>query len=166
MECFCFQKYILSLIKGVYDEVGFSDRPNDEMLTIYKRIDVINIACLMEYVDCVKQAVTNFHNWMMAPNPDAYNPYEIFSMNLDDLKFDLVNWYFFFNLILSRISPNLRNTVYCTAVRVGGAEQWHFIRERFAHARSGSERDLLLTALGCTRLPWLLIRFIVFTILN
>lgn len=58
----------------MYDEVGFVDHQNDEMLTIYKRIDVINIACLMEYEDCVKQAVTNFHNWMMTPNPDSYNP--------------------------------------------------------------------------------------------
>lgn len=57
-----------------------------------------------------------------------------------------------------RISPNLRNTVYCTALRVGGATEWHFMQARFLKARSVSEKDLLMTALGCTRLPWLLIR--------
>jgi len=59
-----------------------------------------------------------------------------------------------------RISPNLKSVVYCTAIRVGGQSEWEFAWQRYRGTNVGSEKDLLLQALACTREIWLLNRFL------
>lgn len=59
-----------------------------------------------------------------------------------------------------RISPNLKGTVYCTAIRVGGQKEWDFAWQRYINSNVGSEKDILLGALGCSRETWILARLI------
>lgn len=59
-----------------------------------------------------------------------------------------------------RISPNLKGVVYCTAIRMGGQIEWDFAWQRYRATNVGSEKDLLLQALGCTRETWLLNRYL------
>lgn len=66
------------------------------------------------------------------PDPDIYNP----------------------------IPPNLKSVVYCTAVRIGGQSVWEFIWQRYLNTNVGSEKDLLLEALACTKEVWLLYRYL------
>uniref|UniRef100_A0A1E1W1I6 ERAP1-like C-terminal domain-containing protein n=2 Tax=Pectinophora gossypiella TaxID=13191 RepID=A0A1E1W1I6_PECGO len=79
-----------------------------------------------------------YTNWMLTPNPDAYN----------------------------EIHADIRSTVYCVGVHAGGAREWNFAWERFKVASSPSERELLLSVLGCTRAPYLLYRYLELSLRN
>lgn len=127
-----FKKYILSLIEKLYDETGFVDNASDPQLTVYKRVEVLRWACSLGHEDCVRNAVTQFQNWRSSPQPDRNNP----------------------------ISPNLKATVYCSAIREGGQAEWDFAWERYLKSNVGSEKSLLLTALACTRETWILSRYL------
>ncbi|XP_032687651.1 aminopeptidase N [Odontomachus brunneus] len=127
-----FRLYVLKLLDNVYKQVGFTDKAGDPQLTVFTRIDVLNWACDFGHEDCLLNAVQQFRNWRNTPNPDVNNP----------------------------ISPNLKGVVYCTAIRVGGQSEWEFAWQRYRSTNVGSEKDLLLQALGCTREPWLLNRYL------
>ncbi|XP_061100577.1 aminopeptidase N-like [Conger conger] len=62
------------------------------------------------------------------------------------------------------IHPNLRTTVYCSAIAAGGAEEWEFGWEMFKNASIASEADKLRYALACTKQPWLLNRYLDYTL--
>lgn len=58
----------------------------------------------------------------------------------------------------SRIHPNLRSTVYCSAIASGGADEWDFGWLMFKNA-IGIEADKLMSALACAKDTKLLERF-------
>uniref|UniRef100_A0A3Q3XDZ2 Aminopeptidase n=1 Tax=Mola mola TaxID=94237 RepID=A0A3Q3XDZ2_MOLML len=58
------------------------------------------------------------------------------------------------------ISPNLRSTVYCNAIAAGGVKEWDFAWKMYKNATIASEADKLMSALSCTRQPWLLNRYL------
>ncbi|XP_015184599.1 PREDICTED: aminopeptidase N isoform X1 [Polistes dominula] len=127
-----FRLYTLELLDNVYKQVGFSDKPGDPQLTVFTRIDVLNWACTFGHEDCVGNAANQFYNWRKTPDPDTNNP----------------------------ISPNLKSVVYCTAIRAGGQVEWDFAWQRYLNTNVGSEKDLLLQALGCSREVWILSRYL------
>ncbi|KAM3870229.1 aminopeptidase N-like [Diretmus argenteus] len=62
------------------------------------------------------------------------------------------------------IHPNLRSTVYCSAIAAGGAAEWEFAWSEFQSASIAIEADKLRYALACTREPWLLNRYLQYTL--
>ncbi|KAG7468182.1 hypothetical protein MATL_G00140110 [Megalops atlanticus] len=62
------------------------------------------------------------------------------------------------------IPPNLRTTVYCSAIAAGGAEEWDFGWKMFQDASIATEADKLMSALACTKQPWLLNRYLEYTL--
>jgi len=57
-----------------------------------------------------------------------------------------------------RIAVDVRQEVYCAAVRTGGRREWEFLLQRYhAATHTPSETDVLLTSLVCTRHEWLLL---------
>lgn len=50
--------------------------------------------------------------------------------------------------------------VYCTAIRAGSQVEWEFAWQRYLNTNVGSEKDLLLQALGCSREVWILSRYL------
>lgn len=60
----------------------------------------------------------------------------------------------------SSISPNLKNMVYCTAVKYGNEMEWEFLYDRFLKATVSSEKETILSALGCSRETWILRRYL------
>ncbi|XP_071775463.1 aminopeptidase N isoform X2 [Centroberyx gerrardi] len=62
------------------------------------------------------------------------------------------------------IHPNLRSTVYCNAIAAGGAEEWDFAWLQFKSAAIAIEADKLRSALSCTKQPWLLNRYLEYTL--
>lgn len=64
------------------------------------------------------------------------------------------------SVLFFRISPNLKNMVYCTAVKYGAEMEWEFLYERFLKATVSSEKEIILSALGCSREPWILRRYL------
>ncbi|XP_035779782.1 aminopeptidase N-like [Anopheles albimanus] len=127
-----FKKYSMDLFENIYNQVGFEDHRDDALLTVYKRISILKTVCHLGSKDCVNHAIRKFYEWMHEPNPDINNP----------------------------ISPNLKSTVYCTAIKYGDEMEWNFAWERFQRATVASEKEILLSALGCSRVPWILTRFL------
>ncbi|XP_058813856.1 aminopeptidase N [Topomyia yanbarensis] len=130
-----FKKYSLHLLKPIYAKVGFDDPKDSPLLTIYKRVDVLTAACHLGYRECVSKCVQKFYEWMHEIHPDINNP----------------------------ISPNLKNIVYCTAIKYGDQAEWDFAWERFQKTTISSEKETLLSALGCSRETWILSRFLEFS---
>ncbi|XP_043469608.1 aminopeptidase N [Leptopilina heterotoma] len=127
-----FRVYASKLLDNIYNKIGFKDSYEDSQLTVFTRLDVLNWACTFGHEDCVRNAVKQFINWRHSPNPDEENP----------------------------IAPNLKSVVYCTAIRVGGQAEWDFAWQRYLTTNVGTERDILLVALGCSGETWLLSRYL------
>ncbi|XP_061525821.1 aminopeptidase N-like isoform X1 [Phycodurus eques] len=62
------------------------------------------------------------------------------------------------------IHPNLKSMVYCRAVALGGAEEWNFVWKMFKNTTLASEASRLRSALACTKQPWLLNRYLEYTL--
>ncbi|XP_018553001.1 aminopeptidase Ey [Lates calcarifer] len=60
----------------------------------------------------------------------------------------------------NKISPNLKSTVYCSAIAAGGVEEWDFAWSMYKNATIASEAEKLMHALSCTKQPWLLNRYL------
>lgn len=60
----------------------------------------------------------------------------------------------------SDVSPNLKSTVYCSAIAAGGDEEWQAAWDVYLSANVASEKAVLLSALGCTKEVWLLARYL------
>lgn len=59
---------------------------------------------------------------------------------------------------------DLRSVVYCTAIRNGGDKEWQFLWARYSKSNVGTEKTLILSALGCSREIWLLQRYLDWTL--
>lgn len=55
-----------------------------------------------------------------------------------------------------RVNPNLKDSIYCVALREGGPQEWNYALKRYRETTSASEKEVILNALGCTTKPWLL----------
>lgn len=62
------------------------------------------------------------------------------------------------------IHPNLKSTVYCYAIAFGGLEEWDFAWTMFRNATVASEASRLRAAMACTQAPWLLNRYLEYTL--
>uniref|UniRef100_A0A674N8C3 Aminopeptidase n=1 Tax=Takifugu rubripes TaxID=31033 RepID=A0A674N8C3_TAKRU len=62
------------------------------------------------------------------------------------------------------IHPNLRLTVYCNAIAAGGDREWDFAWGKFQNSTIASEAEKLRSALACTKQPWLLNRYLEYTL--
>uniref|UniRef100_A0A3Q2YZV4 Aminopeptidase n=1 Tax=Hippocampus comes TaxID=109280 RepID=A0A3Q2YZV4_HIPCM len=65
---------------------------------------------------------------------------------------------------INPIHPNLRSTAYCNAIAAGGAKEWEFAWSEFQNATIASEAEKLRAALACTKQPWLLNRYLEYTL--
>ncbi|XP_055847662.1 aminopeptidase N [Episyrphus balteatus] len=125
--------YLLKLLNKVYDQVGFTDEADEtDMLMLWKRNEILNMACHLGHQKCITDCSRHFQNWIQDPNPDLNNP----------------------------ISPNLRNIVYCTAIQYGTEAEWNFAFDRYMNSKVSSEQEVLLSALGCSKEPWILSRYL------
>ncbi|XP_058501683.1 aminopeptidase N-like [Solea solea] len=109
--------------------------------------------------------------WKTVPDKhmDQYNQVNAISLacrtGLDDCQTLVKNW--FKQWMTSKkntIHANLRSTVYCNAIAAGGAEEWQFAWEQFENATIASEAEKLRSALACTKQPWLLNRYLEYTL--
>uniref|UniRef100_A0A8C4WYM3 ERAP1-like C-terminal domain-containing protein n=1 Tax=Eptatretus burgeri TaxID=7764 RepID=A0A8C4WYM3_EPTBU len=63
-----------------------------------------------------------------------------------------------------RIHPNLRYTVYCYAIAAGGIEEWEFALNMYKKSSFSMEKAKLLSALACSKEPWILSRLLSYTL--
>lgn len=107
-------------------------------------------------------------NWTKIPDShtDQYNQVNAISMacstGVEGCKELTINWFkqWMDNPTVNPISPNLRSTVYCSAIQAGGVDEWDFAWRMYKNATVASEADKLMYALSCTEQPWLLNRYL------
>ncbi|XP_037766646.2 aminopeptidase N isoform X1 [Chelonia mydas] len=58
------------------------------------------------------------------------------------------------------IPPNLRSSIYCSAVQMGSEADWDFLWQMFKNATVVAEADKLRSALACSKEPWILRRYL------
>ncbi|XP_038223162.1 aminopeptidase N [Zerene cesonia] len=133
-----YQRYVLRLLHGTVADLGWAVSLNESVVRAQHRVDMLSTACHLQQAECLEHAVRMYANWMLNPNPDTFN----------------------------EIHADIRSTVYCVGVQVGGAREWNFAWERFVVASVPSERELLLSILGCTRAPYLLYRYLELSLRN
>ncbi|KAI1235300.1 hypothetical protein IHE44_0002943 [Lamprotornis superbus] len=68
------------------------------------------------------------------------------------------------NTSINPVPPNLRSAIYCSMVATGGEDAWDFIWQKFQNASVVSEADKLRTALSCSPHPWILNRYLQYTL--
>ncbi|MCI4380406.1 hypothetical protein PGIGA_G00239860 [Pangasianodon gigas] len=68
------------------------------------------------------------------------------------------------NPSVNPIHPNLRSTVYCQAIATGGATEWDFAWDMFQSATIATEADKLRAAMACSTTPWILNRYLKYTL--
>ncbi|CAL7935733.1 unnamed protein product [Xylocopa violacea] len=50
---------------------------------------------------------------------------------------------------MNAISPNARQAIYCTAIRMGTSDHWHFLWQQYLKTNSPTEKKNIINALGC-----------------
>jgi aminopeptidase N len=56
------------------------------------------------------------------------------------------------------LNPNIASLVYCYGIAEGGVKEWNHAFTAFLNSNSGTEKEALLLALGCSKKPWILQR--------
>ena len=56
----------------------------------------------------------------------------------------------------------MKEAVYCTAIATGDDNEWNFGWERYKNSNVATEKDILLTALSCSKEKWILKRLLYF----
>ncbi|XP_063619702.1 aminopeptidase N [Cydia splendana] len=133
-----YKRYVLKLLDGAVKDIGWDVAANESVVRAQQRVDLLSTACHLEHDECLRTAVIKYTNWMLTPNADALND----------------------------IHADIRSTVYCVGVHTGNAREWDFAWDRFRAASAPSERELLLSVLGCTRAPYLLYRYLELSLRN
>ncbi|KAF7651507.1 hypothetical protein LDENG_00110120 [Lucifuga dentata] len=107
-------------------------------------------------------------NWTRVPtrHNDQYNQINAIgmacSMGLEDCRKLTKSWFqqWMENPSNNPIHPNLKSTVYCSAIAFGGMEEWDFAWRMFKNATLAAEAMRLRSAMSCTKVPWLLNRYL------
>ncbi|XP_070772420.1 aminopeptidase Ey-like isoform X1 [Enoplosus armatus] len=109
-------------------------------------------------------------NWTKIPekHTDQYNQVNAISLacstGVEGCKELTTGWFreWMKNPADNNINPNLKSTVYCSAIAAGGVTEWDFAWSMYKNATIASEADKLMYALSCTKQPWLLNRYLEF----
>ncbi|XP_038556676.1 aminopeptidase N-like [Micropterus salmoides] len=111
-------------------------------------------------------------NWTRVPegHTDQYNQINAIgiacSMGVEGCSELIKSWYrqWMENPDVNPIHPNLKTTVYCSAIAFGGVKEWDFAWRMFKNATLASEASRLRSAMACTKAPWLLNRYLEYTL--
>lgn len=131
-----FIDYMRTILNPVYHKMGgliaSSNTLSDRYDALKHKILIMGWSCKYEVGDCVGQAVKYFHSWMLEKKPDVIN----------------------------EIPVDFRSIVYCNAIRYGGEREWNFLWQRYWNSNVGSERQMILESLTCTRDVWIINRML------
>ena len=59
-----------------------------------------------------------------------------------------------------RVDADLKSVVYPVGIAYGGEEEWEFVWEQYLSSSDPYEKRLFLSALGKSRIPWILSRWV------
>ncbi|XP_052844663.1 aminopeptidase Ey-like isoform X2 [Drosophila gunungcola] len=130
-----FKRYMQNLLTPIYK---YLDGMNDTFSSMQDQDEILlktmmaNWACQYQVADCVPRAQAYFRRWRSEPNPDENNP----------------------------VPLNIRTTVYCAGILYGTDEDWEFLWSRYKHSNVGSEKQAILSTMGCSKKVWILQRYL------
>uniref|UniRef100_A0A671SFZ3 Aminopeptidase n=1 Tax=Sinocyclocheilus anshuiensis TaxID=1608454 RepID=A0A671SFZ3_9TELE len=130
------------------------------------RAEIINITLALrttkylyeekEYIPW-ESAIRNLeYFFLMFDRTEVYGPLQVCLLHI--ILVQLINF------IRFKIPPNLKVTVYCNAIAAGGVEEWDFGWQMFKNSTIAAEAEKLLYGLSCTKEPWLLNRYLEYSI--
>ncbi|XP_066541158.1 alanyl (membrane) aminopeptidase-like b [Hoplias malabaricus] len=64
----------------------------------------------------------------------------------------------------NRIPPNLKGSIYCSAIASGDEDDWNFLWKEFEKATIATEKEKMRYALSCTKKIWLLNRYLQYSL--
>ncbi|XP_041451259.1 aminopeptidase N-like isoform X3 [Drosophila obscura] len=129
------QHFMNDLLSPIYDYLGGMETEANGRCRhhhIAHKTLINQWACRLALYDCVECAVQYYHRWFISNDPDLANP----------------------------VPQNLRSVVYCAALRQGDESDWNFLWQRYSNATVASERRLILQALGCTQIEFVIRRYL------
>ncbi|XP_043957728.1 aminopeptidase N-like [Gambusia affinis] len=111
-------------------------------------------------------------NWTKTPieHTDQYNQINAVwmacGMGVESCRKQVSSWFrqWMDNPDHNPIPSDLKATVYCSAIGLGGVEEWDFAWKMFQNASLASEASRLRSAMACTKTPWLLNRYLEYTL--
>uniref|UniRef100_A0A4W3K4Z7 Aminopeptidase n=1 Tax=Callorhinchus milii TaxID=7868 RepID=A0A4W3K4Z7_CALMI len=73
---------------------------------------------------------------------------------------------YYITLMLDRseVYGDMKTTVYCNAIALGGEEEWEFAWKMFKSATIATEEAKLRSAMACSKEPWILQRYLDYTL--
>ncbi|XP_046404994.1 aminopeptidase N-like [Ischnura elegans] len=122
-----FKGVMLNVSRLLIDSVGWT--ADGDHLVALKRASALKWACYWGDADCVREAKARYADWMtQAPVKGQA------ALNSS-----------------SQIPADLQRVVYCTGIKYGSAREWDFAWQRYLSSGVGTQREVLLDSLGCTR---------------
>lgn len=126
-----FRKFMRNLLQPQFDKLGFRiSAPTEKLDAVNFQSMIIRMACKYGLPKCVKDSKRLFSK--MQTKSEATN----------------------------QIPKDLRNTVYCTAIREGGEEEWNHMWSKYLSSNQASERISILKALGCSKDPKIIKKYL------
>ncbi|KAK2867018.1 hypothetical protein QQF64_022678 [Cirrhinus molitorella] len=115
---------------------------------------------------------TTLTNWEDVPpgHTDQYNQVNALSVacstGLEACTTLVTTWFqkWMNDPTVNLIKANLRSAVYCSAIAAGGEKEWDFAWQEFEKATVAAEKDKLRAAMACATEPWLLNRYLEYTL--
>ncbi|CAH0554039.1 unnamed protein product [Brassicogethes aeneus] len=132
-----FKEYMKQLLQPMYSKMGgfkVAKAKSDLLQQIKLQTLITSRSCRFEVDDCVKEAKEQFENWMKVA--DKENP----------------------------IDPDLRGVVYCTTLKHSGEKEWDFLWKQYTISNVATEKNSILSALGCIKDPKILQRYLDWTL--
>lgn len=127
-----FKKFIQELVEPAYKRYNQLARLPTQFESIKMHSMLSRWACRFQVGDCLDQVNSLFKQWRDLPDPDSKNP----------------------------IPNDMKSVVYCNAIRYGNEDAWDFMWERYLKTNVGTEKNAILSALGCSRDVWILTRYL------
>ena len=129
-----FKTYVQQILIPIYERLGGLDGEvmSERLDAVKHKVLITAWSCRFTVGDCVEKAIDMFKAFMAVENPDIMNP----------------------------VPLNIRSVVYCTAIKYGAEKEWQFLWDRYLSSNVGSEKQMIISALGCTRELWLLQRYL------
>ena len=131
------KRYLEKEMRPVYRSLGYFKQHKSESIDDEElRTSVVEMMCDLGYDDCKKQSRQLFKDWMNSADPKAGN----------------------------EIDANLRQNVYCEAIKQGDEKEWLFLWNQLKYASNANEKRSIMYGLSCTSEVWILQRYLSLTI--
>lgn len=128
--------FILKVFDYAFNGVGFEEKHD----YIQQRLQqlILKWACKDPESYCVSEARSKFLAWASTPERNR----------------------------LPLSPPSLMEVIYCTAIREGNDREWNVAYRRYLASNLPSEKNVILSSLGCTTKPSLLSKYLEFILRN